>query len=190
MKALHALLLVAAASPLFAGCGQAPEANPQAASSRKSATSDAAQNPVTQVVAVFLDAVKRGDTHAASAQLTPLALERINANNMTISPPASETARFTIGAFEIIEGDKAIVETVWTDLDVDGQSYDQHTTWALRQGDGQWRISGMAEDMGPDQEPMIIDFENPAALAQPQAAPGSDGARQANQPTEDPFQTR
>ena len=108
---------------------------------------------------------------------------------MTISPPASETAKFTVGAIEKIDDDKAIVESVWTDLDVDGQWYDQRTTWALRLGNGQWRISGMAEDLGPDQEPMIIDFENPVAFSQNQgASEAKPPVRQASQPAADPFQ--
>lgn len=186
MYALNSIATCSVALLLSLGCGKNPGAAPGQGAGQ--AASVPVESAISRVVTNFLEAVRRGDTNGASAQLTPLALRRINENNMTISPPASETAKFQVGTVEVIEGDKAIVESVWSDLDVDGQQYNQHTTWALRLGQGQWRISGMAEDMGPNQEPMIIDFENPAALAPPSQQGNNPSARQATQPADDPFQ--
>lgn len=166
-----------------------PEQSAAAAPRATSAAVEGPQQQIQQTVTNFLEAVRQGNTNLASAQLTPLALERIRAHNMTISPPASETARFTVGDVELIDADKAIVASIWTDLDVDGQWYDQNTTWALRRGEGQWRISGMAEELGPDQPPLVIDFENPGALVQSNQSDAAAGtSRQAAQPASDPFQ--
>jgi len=153
---------------------------------------NAPSDPIAQVVYDFLEAVRQGDTEHASAQLTPLALQRTREMDLNFSPPGSKTARFRIGAVEKIDADKALVESVWTDADADGQFSDEHITWALKQNDSQWRISGMAAELGPDQPPVVMDFENPGQVAIPQnqAAPTADDAtpRQASRPSSDPFQ--
>lgn len=182
-------VLILSASVVGCGGDAEPEQSAAVATRAAPAAAEGPQQQIQQTVTKFLEAVRQGDTNLASAQLTPLALERIRAHNMTISPPASETARFSVGEVELIDADKAIVASVWTDLDVDGQWYDQNTTWALRRGDQQWRISGMAEELGPDQPPLVIDFENPGALVQNQPSDASaTPSRQAAQPASDPFQ--
>jgi hypothetical protein len=154
-------------------------------------------DPVAHTVYEFLDAIRIGDTQASSSRLTPLALERINENDMIFAPPASQQARFRVGQVQMYSADKAFVETVWTDADADGVPTDEHMTWALKYADGQWRISGMAAKVGPGQPPVLMDFENPGQLLNPQRPntatgqqpqPGPDSAsRQASQPTQDPF---
>jgi hypothetical protein len=152
-------------------------------------------DPVARTVHEFLDAIRTGDTQGSSSRLTPLALQRINENDMIFAPPASEHARFQIGQVQMFAADKAFVDTVWTDKDSDGVPTDEHMTWALKLADGQWRISGMAAQVGPGQPPVLMDFENPgqllnpsrqnAAAGQPQGADGT--PRQASQPAQDPF---
>lgn len=151
-------------------------------------------DPVARVVYEFLDAVRRGDTNGASVRLTPLALKRTTELDMNISPPGSDTAQFQVGATEMIDNDKAIVESTWSDQDADGQASNEQITWALKLSDGQWRISGMAAEIGSNQPPVIIDFENPEQAAPPAqavAAPPSpaeeDAPRQATKPSHDPF---
>jgi len=143
------------------------------------------------VVADFLEAVRLGNSESASTRLTPLALQRIKENNMGFAPPASETAQFSVGEVEMFEEDKAFVDSVWTELDADGKSFDEPMTWGLRLTDVGWRISGMAAHMGPDQPPILVDFENPgqqmdapATTAQNQK---NENSRQARQPAQDPF---
>jgi len=143
------------------------------------------------VVAEFLEAVRLGNSESASTRLTPLALQRIKENNMDFAPPASETAQFHVGDVEMFEEDKAFVDSVWTELDADGKSFDEPMTWGLRLTDVGWRISGMAAHMGSDQPPILVDFENPG---QETSAPSNsaqsqkdENSRQARQPTQDPF---
>lgn len=155
-------------------------------------------DPVARTVYEFLDAIRVGDTESSSSRLTPLALQRITENDMIFAPPASEQARFQVGNVQMYSADKAFVEAVWTDVDADGVPTDEHMTWALKLADGQWRISGMAAQVGPGRPPVLMDFENPGQLMNPQrqsAAAGQQsqqqGAvsepRQASQPTQDPF---
>lgn len=167
MAALAAWVIVGAV-----GCGQS-ETSPSTAAGGGAVTADqvatspeAPSDPIARVVFDFLDAVRRGDTAAASGLLTPLALQRTSEMDFVFAPPGSSTARFEVGAAEVIEKDtKAVVDSVWTDLDADGQPQSEPTLWALRFTDGQWRISGMAAEMGPDQPLMVIDFENPETMA-------------------------
>jgi len=143
------------------------------------------------VVAEFLEAVRLGNSESASTKLTPLALQRIKENNMGFAPPASETAQFSVGEVEMFEEDKAFVDSVWTELDADGKSFDEPMTWGLRLTDVGWRISGMAAHMGADQPPILVDFENPGQeIGTPATSAPSQRdeiSRQATQPAQDPF---
>ncbi len=158
-------------------------------------------NPAARTVHEFLDAIRIGDTQGSTSRLTPLALQRISESDMVFAPPASENARFTIGKVEMYSEDKAFVDSVWTDLDADGAPISEQMTWALRLDQGQWRISGMAAQLGPNQPPVLIDFENPSQLMggtprapasqpqqQPQPQQGVPSPRHAQRPTQNPFQ--
>lgn len=148
-------------TPASAGAGGGAVTADQVATSPEAPT-----DPIARAVYDFLDAVRRGDTAAASAMLTPLALQRTSEMDFVFAPPGSPTARFEVGAAEVVEKDlKAVVDSVWTDLDADGKPHSEPTLWALRFTDGQWRISGMAAEMGPDEPLMVIDFENPETMA-------------------------
>lgn len=176
------------------GCGASSEPSRASVGTAAAVPND----PVGRTVYNFLDAVRTGNTEVSSALLTPLALERIIENEMSFAPPASEMARFQVGKIELFETDRAAVDTIWTDVDADGAPTEEPMTWALKLTNGQWRISGLIAYMGPDQPPIMLDFENPDQLfgapkrelveqpAQPQQQ-GSPPLRQASQPTQDPF---
>jgi hypothetical protein len=153
-----------------------------------SAGGNVPSDPVAKVVYEFLSAVRSGDTETASVRLTPLALQRTSELELNFSPPGSATATFQVGAVEVIDADKAVVESTWMDLDADGKPHEEKITWALKLNQGQWRISGMAAELGEDQPPVVMDFENPGQFAAP-ASQGQNSAapRQASQPQQDPF---
>jgi len=157
-------------------------------------SANAPSHPVARVVYEFLDAVRRGDTEVASGKLTALALQKTSEMDLSFSPPGSDTARFEVGEVEMIDNDKAVVECVWSDLDADGQPSEEKITWALKLADGSWRISGMAAEIGPNEPPVIMDFENPGQLLSPApsttaGARQADVPQQASQPAQDPFRT-
>lgn len=179
------LFLVTLSLVNFAGCGSQ-------GTNGSSANRNAPSDPVAKVVFEFLEAVRCGDTDTSSQRLTPLALQRTNELDLNFSPPGSPTASFAVGAVEMIDAEKAVVECVWTDQDADGIPRDEKITWALKLNAGEWRISGMAADMGPDQAPVVMDFENPGQLVAPSAnSTQSQGETplQAAQPAQDPFRT-
>lgn len=184
MRAVVSLFVVSCLVAPIAGCGSQ--------GIDTAIASNAPSDPVARVVFEFLDAVRIGDTETSSSRLTPLALQRTKELELNFSPPGSPTARFQVGAVEMVDAEKAVVESVWTDNDADGTSRDEKITWALKLNAGQWRISGMAADMGPDQLPVVMDFENPGQLASRingNPAPKAEPPLQAAQPSQDPFRT-
>lgn len=181
MRRNMVLLLAMSAFVLTAGCGSQSSTGSQSAG-------PAPSDPVAKVVYEFLEAVRSGDTETASTRLTPLALEQTK--DMNFSPPGSPTAKFNIGAVEMIDAEKAVVESVWTDQDADGVPRDEKITWALKLHGGRWRISGMAAEVEAGQPPIVMDFENPqvapSSNTSSQPAPAAPSL-QAQQPSQDPF---
>ena len=165
----YALLLLLIVFIPSAGCGKTDSAGSGAAESPLGSTTTATKSGessvIGQVVQKFLNAVRLGNTEVASNLLTPLALKRTNELDLNISPPGSSTAKFSVGELEMIDAQRAIVRSTWTDLDADGKPSSEQITWALKQSDGIWRISGMAAEVGENQPPVVVDFENPAELA-------------------------
>ena len=175
------------------GCGGSSSEGPAAVSAAGAVPSD----PIARVVYDFFDAVRQGRSTEANRLLTPLALQRITELDMNIAPPGSPTARFRVGAVKTVQNDHALIELTWTDLDADGQPYDEPILCELRICDGQWRICGMAQDLGPDQPPMILDFESlpaaddkqPAAAGTTVATPAASGSDAVQKEiARDPFQ--
>lgn len=174
------LLATLAAITLSFGCGKS-DATPSPTNVK--AETDAAINqaaaqmaagvptdPIAKVVYDFLEAVRQGDTNAAGQRLTPLALKRTSEQDLVFAPPGSPTASFKVGGVTKLDEEKAVVDSVWTDLDADGKPQDEPTVWALKRTDGQWRISGMLVQMGANEMPVPIDFENPETIGAPKAA--------------------
>jgi hypothetical protein len=174
-----AMCAAVAAMGLSIGCGgsgtPAPTASTTTSATGVAAAPSAADvptDPVGRVVYDFLDSVRIGQGENAAAKLlTPLALKQIQEQDLNIAPPGSPTARFRVQHVEMMpEGDRAVVQSIWTDVDADGKEYQEPIYCALRICDGQWRIHGMAQEMGEGQQPMVIDFENLDALVEQQPA--------------------
>ena len=164
------------------GCSQ-QEAPNGATTSSSSQGPDAA---IKTVVHDFWESVRSGDANKAITLLSPVAQKCIRENEYDFVPPASNTMKFEIGEVEIVEGNQAVVDSVWTDIDGDGNPYNEQMSLALRQVNGRWCIFGMAADMGPNQPPMIMNLESPEEFFGPQQAaaakPSAAAPRQATQP--------
>lgn len=140
------------------GCGGSSTGPSTAATPGTSGAAPA--DPIAKVVFEFFDAVRMGRTAEANQRLTPLALQRITELEMNIAPPGSPTASFQVGAVTQRQNDHALVSLVWSDVDADGKPYNEPILCELRDCEGQWRICGMAQDLGPGQPPMVLDFES------------------------------
>ena len=76
------------------------------------------------IVAQFLEAMRTGNDKRATALLSTVAREKTASLNGAIRPPASDTAKFSIGKVEMVNDDGARVESTWTDFDSEGQPED------------------------------------------------------------------
>lgn len=205
MRCPAACTVLSAGLMLFVGCGESGTSSPAAASNSGGASATTAvastnsSNPTAAPIAAartFLQAVQKGQTERAAGMLTPLALQMTTENDLSFSPPGSATAQFTIVDAQMVDADKAVVETIWSDLDADGNRTEEQIAWALRLDAAGWRISGMAAEVAADQPPLVIDFENPRDLIEqdgPQTTGQSPAAmpqpkNPADQVARDPFQ--
>ncbi len=116
----------------------------------------------------FLDAVRTGNDDKAANMLSALAREKAAAWNRNVTPPASDTARFTIGKVEYLGEDGARVASTWTDLDEDGQLNSDNAIWVLRKEAQGWRIVGVAATVFPGEPPLLLNFEDPEEMAKKQ----------------------
>lgn len=163
MHARSIAALALATLALTVGCGGGAETPTAVAQNTASGTVPG--DPIAKVVYEFFDAVRQGQMEAAKQRLTPLALQRITERNMNIAPPGSPTASFQVGEVTKRQGDHALVSLVWSEVDADGKPYQEYIHCELRIDQGQWRICGMAQDLGPGRPPVVMDFENPEGMA-------------------------
>lgn len=156
---LAVLILVAA------GCGKTEVASPKTGSAdspEKSAV--AAANPTAtpeSAVGLFLEALRTGNDEKATQLLSSTAREKTAAVNRNLTPPASDTARFTIGKVEYVNDDGARVSCTWTDVDEEGKSRSDDAIWVVRREADGWRIAGVAAEVFAGEPPLLLNFEDP-----------------------------
>jgi hypothetical protein len=93
--------------------------------------------------------------------LSTLAREKTASLNRNVTPPASDTAKFSVGKVEYLGDDGARVECTWTDLDEDGQQKSDDAIWVLRREEEGWRVAGVAAQVFPGEPPLLLNFEDP-----------------------------
>jgi hypothetical protein len=149
---------------LVAGCGgeEAASTLPAAGASGSVPT-----DPIAKVVYDFLDTVRQGRTAEANQWLTPLALQRITALNMTIAPPGSPASSFQVKGVTSRQADRALVAITWSDVDDAGKPVHENVFFELREVETGWRICGMGQDLGGGRAPMVMNFEAPPTASTP-----------------------
>ena len=184
----------------WAGCSKSPDevaatqntpAVP-AADTTPEARQATNQPSPTDVVSQFLDQVRRGgDDSMAGTLLTERARSELKRVGLPIDPFGAPDAKYTVTRSEMVPGQDtaALVHSVWSDPNEDGGSADSEVVWLLVQESAGWRISGMAIQTTPGEEPMLIDFEDGdemlrqmANLLGPEAEEADAAATQASAP--------
>jgi hypothetical protein len=184
--------------------GTSPRAEGKTAMRPKVARIPLAQtNTPEKAVAVFLEAVRKGDDERAAGMFTPLAREKAAGMGIQVAPKGSDTASFQVGKVDYLAEDGARVQSKWTDLDKDNNPRTDEITWMVRKEAEGWRVAGMATVVFEGKPPLLLDFENPqetmqklellrremerqaqsetASAQEPQAGPAV-GAKPGNQP--------
>jgi hypothetical protein len=168
--ALVLTLVISAGLVVETGCGSSSSPTAATSPSSTAATTAAAPNvaEATNVVAQFLDAIRRGgETGGANQMLTQHAQTVLQRLGRTVQPIGSPDAVFTVTRAEAVEGipGAALVHSTWTEPLSEGKTESYQVVWALEHETAGWRISGLAMDLQPGQEPMIVDFENATQMA-------------------------
>jgi hypothetical protein len=124
-----------------------------------------ADAPPDHVVAVFLDALKTGDTATKASLLTSKALEETTKHEFEVNPQSAPNAQYEVHQPEFVANNPngAHVTSVWTETYDDGKvTYD--VVWVLRRQAEGWRIAGMAIELIEGQPPAFLNFEDPADM--------------------------
>jgi hypothetical protein len=148
------------------GCSKSPSGNDSSAESSAKDSAPAALEAPAVALAQFLEAVRTGNDEAAGAMLTQIAQKKAAALNLNITPPASDTAKFTIGEVKYVKQDGAQVASTWTDMDAEGKQQTDEAVWVLRKEAEGWRVAGVGTIIFPNEPPVQLSFENPEEIEQ------------------------
>jgi hypothetical protein len=169
---IPSLVIAAALGILMAGCTKptAPTESSKAPSSdnaeKNVAAAKADQAPAkldgpAAATQEFLEALRTGNDERASKLLSKTAREKTASLNRNVTPPASDTARFKIGKIDYVNDDGARVASTWIDVDEQGQPRSDDAIWVLRREAEGWRIVGVAAQIFPGEQPLLLNFEDP-----------------------------
>jgi hypothetical protein len=109
----------------------------------------------------FLEALRTGNDEKATAMLSTTARQKTASLNRSVTPPASDTARFSVGKVDYVNEDGARVSCTWTDYDEEGQAKTDRAIWVLRREKDEWRVVGVAAQIFPGEAPLLLNFEDP-----------------------------
>ena len=147
---------------LVTGCGLAALAVAGCSASNQAAAAPST-DPAKATVTAFLEAIKRGDDPGAQAMLTKVARAKTQELGISVAPPVTSTATYSIRECELIPGNDDLVHvgTTWTDTDPDGFTTTENVVWAVRLDPEGWRVAGMATRIFDDLPPLLLNFEDP-----------------------------
>lgn len=140
--------------------------------------------PATDVVSQFLDLVRRGGGDSgASSLLTAKAQSELNRIGRKVQPIGSPDARFVVTRAESVpeNPDASLVHSIWNEPNGEtAANLEYQVVWALQKEANQWRISGLAMEIDPNQNPLIVNFEDgnrmAALLAETESADQSENS--------------
>jgi hypothetical protein len=166
---MQSLTLVAAMAVLMAGCSKptGPTESSKVPGNGNADKTVAANESAAKldgpaaVTHDFLEALRTGNDERAAKLLSVTAREKTASLNRNVTPPASDTAKFTVGKIDYVNNDGARVASTWTDVDEQGQPKSDDAIWVLRREKEGWRIVGVAAQIFPGEQPLLLNFEDP-----------------------------
>jgi hypothetical protein len=119
-----------------------------------------------QVVTVFLNALRTGDSATTEALLTATARTELPKHQLSVDVQSSPNSSYQVQPAEVLPQNPSIahVRSIWTEKFADGNSEPYEIIWGLRHQPEGWRLAGMAMQLIPGQGPQYLDFENPADM--------------------------
>jgi hypothetical protein len=144
-----------------------------ASATGQAATTAAATQPIAvpasaspdQVLTVFLNALRSGDSPTTESLLTTKAREELAKHALSVDVQSAPNSTYSVRPAEGVAGDPngAHVSSVWTEKFDDGEET-YEIVWALRRQNEGWRIAGMAMQLLPGQDMQFLNFEDPADM--------------------------
>lgn len=152
-----------------AGTGAAPT-TAAAAGTQTALVANGASTEPGEIVALFLDSLRRGDEKAANGVLTAQAQASLAQTDYTIDPMGTPNGKYTIGRVGFVDGDSStgLVECLWTEPNPEAGKppVEMEIVCEVHKETQGWRISGMAVKMAGTEETFVLDFEDPKSLQQ------------------------
>jgi hypothetical protein len=133
----------------------------------------------TDVVSQFLDLIRRGgEDSGAGSLLTTMAQSELSRIGRNVQPIGSPDAKYTVTRSSAVPGqpDASLVHCIWQEPTANGGVDEYQVVWALQREPVGWRISGLAMEIEPNQDPMIIDFEDGSRMAKLLADPATESS--------------
>jgi len=147
-----------------------------------------------QVMTVFLQAWRTGDSPTMDSLLTTKAREELTRHDVHVDPLSSPNAVYEVEPARLLPNDPnlAHVNSKWTEQmqNEQGQPVQESygIVWALRRQANGWRVAGMQMELIPGQL-QHVDFEDPAAMLQKMADASASVNPPAAAPSAAPTQT-
>jgi len=159
-----------------------PAAGAAAAQGTANAAAQPAPQPIhvpasatpEQVMTVFLQAWRTGDSPTMDSLLTTKAREELTKHDVHVDPLSSPNAVYEVEPARSLTNDPNVVHvnSKWTEQmqNEQGQPIQESygIVWALRRQANGWRVAGMQMELVPGQL-QHVDFEDPAAMLQKMA---------------------
>lgn len=149
----------------------------------------AEMTPASEVVAVFLDYLKAGNDGQAYGLLTKAAQTELKAHGFEFDALGASQCTYSLGRTYYFDDSQTggLVEAKLTGPAEDGTEVSNEVLFNLRIEEGAWRLYGVAVDIGENQPPLAIDFEDmqdaSAVASQAPAAGPSPAVNPAAPPT-------
>lgn len=154
------------------GTGQAAAQQAQTQTTQTGQSGAATTQPIAvpsnatpdQVVTVFLNAMRSGDSPTTESLLTGKARQELAKHSLSVDVQSAPNATYQVHHAEILQDSGgAHVRSVWTERFDDGdETYE--IVWALRHQPEGWRVAGMAMELLPGQAMQFLNFEDPADM--------------------------
>lgn len=149
------------------GCNKPTEPgaqNPQAGASQTGGAAALPSGTPDQAVAVFMEAVRTGDTEKTAGMLTSIAREKTAAAGLDVAPPGRATMKYQVGKVEYVTENKDGAHVLCTVTDEGGDGVEPRNDeiiWVLRRESEGWRIAGMVTRVIPNLPPLVLNYEDP-----------------------------
>jgi hypothetical protein len=120
-----------------------------------------------QVVTVFLNSLRAGDSPTTESLLTLKAREELAKHALSVDVQSAPNSTYQVHPAVILPDnpDGAHVSSTWTEKFDDGEET-YEIVWVLRRQPEGWRLAGMAMELIPGQQPQFLNFEDPADMLQ------------------------